>query len=503
MLVTAGCVYAAPAGAISFQGPVASGDVSSSRAVVLAHADTADNYKVEGWTNASLTGPKAFKGKAKTDASIDFTIKIDVTGLTPNTQYWFRFSKDADVSDVGTFKTAPAAGTAANVNLGYSGDADGNLNPDTNAPAFNNFETLDALNAENPDAWVFHGDTIYADSSFRPTGPATTLPEYRDAHKMNQAYAALENLMESTSTYATMDDHEVVNDYAAATVDPARYAAGRQAFLESYPIRETGLPHDTSCAGDPLYRKFQWGSEMEMFLLDMRSCRSSSASTVCAGDLGPTLPTAIRTSSPFNLFLTPTPPAGCLAAINDPSRTLLGPAQKAQLKSDLLNSTARHKFVLGQDPIMQFHVLPYDRWEGYAAERNELLDFISNNGIDNVSFLTTDTHATLVNEVSKDTFTAPTPIAKELVTGPIATNTFRNEVVAVGGLLGLAATNGVMSLDGLNCRNLDKYSYAMATANATTGVATITSKDQNGATVLNPVGVPPASNVPCTISSGP
>jgi len=504
MLVTAGCVYAAPAGAISFQGPVASGDVTSSRAIVLAHADTAENYKVEGWTNPSLSGPKAFKGKMKTDASKDFTLKVDVTGLKPNTDYWFQFKKDELAhSDVGHFKTAPAAGATQDVNLGYTGDADGNINTATNAPAFNNFETLDALNAENPDAWVFHGDTIYSDSSFRTTGPATTLPEYRDAHKMNQAYPALKNLLESTSTYATMDDHEVVNDYDASTISPARYAAGRKAFLESYPVRETGLLHDTSCAGDPLYRKFQWGSEVEMFLLDMRSCRSSEATVACAGDLGPTLPTAIRSSSPFNLFLTPTPPAGCLSTINNPSRTMLGPVQKAQLKSDLLNSTARHKFVLTQDPIMQFHVLPYDRWEGYAAERSEILDYISNNGIDNVSFLTTDTHATLVNEVSKDTFTAPAPIAKELVTGPIATNTFRNEVISVGGLLGLAATNAVMSLDGLNCRQLDKYSYATAVANSTTGVAKLTSKDQNGATILNQPGAPPAPGVPCTISNGP
>ena len=37
---------------------------------------------------------------------------------------------------------------------------------------------------------------------------------------MNQAYAALKNLMESTSTYATMDDHEVKNDYDAADGQP-------------------------------------------------------------------------------------------------------------------------------------------------------------------------------------------------------------------------------------------------------------------------------------------
>src|SRR5215212_520097 len=161
MLATAGCAYAAPAGAVSFEGPVSSGDVTSSRAVLLTHADTADNYKVEGWTNASLSGPKAFKGKVKTDASKDFTIKIDVTGLTPDTQYWFRFSKDADVSGVATFTTAPASGQSADLNLGYTGDADGNLNSSTGLPAFNSFETLNAMNAENPDAWVFHGDTIY------------------------------------------------------------------------------------------------------------------------------------------------------------------------------------------------------------------------------------------------------------------------------------------------------------------------------------------------------
>jgi phosphodiesterase/alkaline phosphatase D-like protein len=505
MLVTAGCVYAAPAGAVSFQGPVSSGDVTSSRAVLLTHADTAETYKVEGWTNPSLTGPKAFKGKVKTDAAKGFTIKIDVTGLTPNTQYWFRFSKDAGdtggaESDVATFKTAPAANQSADFEIGYTGDADGTLKPD-NTPAFNNFEVLAALDADNPDTWVFHGDTIYADSSFRQTGPATTLAEYRAAHALNQSYPALDNLMASTSTIGTMDDHEVVNDFAGQTVDPARYAAGRQAFLEAYPVRETGLPHDPSCAGDPLYRKFQWGSEVELFVLDLRSCRSGSvAANPCLGDLGPTLPPAIRQSSPFNLFLAPNPPAGCVAAINNPSRTLMGPAQKAQFKQDLANSTATHKFVLGQEPIQQFHVLPYDRYEGYAAERTEILQFIQNNGIDNVSFLSTDTHATLQNEVFVDRFTAPATIGQEMVTGPVATNTFRSEVISVGGLLGFAAVNAIMTVDGLNCRNMDKNSYATAVANATTGKVTLTSKDDTGATVMNAAGQPPG-DVPCTITT--
>ena len=47
-----------------------------------------------------------------------------------------------------------------------------------------------------------------------------------------------------------------------------------------------------------------------------------------------------------------------------------------------------------------------------------------------------------------------------------------------------------MTLDGMNCRNLDKNSYATAIANATTGQATLTSKDARPArTVIKRPGV--------------
>src|SRR4029450_13881706 len=133
-----------------------------------------------------------------------------------------------------------------------------------------------------------------------------------------------------------MDDHEVVNDYDAATVDPARYAAGRRAFLDYYPIRETGLPHDPSCAGDPLYRRFSWGGQVEVFLLDERSCRSADVAAQGFGDLVPTLPPFIRAL--FGGSIPTNPPPGCLDAIFDPARTLLGPVQKAQLLADLAAS---------------------------------------------------------------------------------------------------------------------------------------------------------------------
>ena len=503
VLAFAGLVPATAA-AISFTDGVASGDVTSTRAILWARADTAENYKVEIFDNAALHPPKVFQGKMKTDASRDYTLKIDASGLQPNTQYWFRFKKDLDtggtvLSDVGTFKTAPASNTAANVKLGYTGDSDTTLV--NGVPAFNDFKTLQALQNENTDAWIYLGDTIYSDSSFRPTGPATTLAEYRQAYHDGRTYANLRNLLESTSTYPLMDDHEVVNDYTAATVDPARYAAGRKAFLENMPIRETGLLHDPSCAGDPLYRKYSWGSSVDLFVLDERSCRSAESVAACQNDLAPTLPPAARQVFPFNLFLTPNPPPGCLAALNNPSRTLLGPVQKAQFKQDLLNSTAQYKLIVNEDPIQQFFVLPYDRWEGYGADRSEILNFIRNNGIDNTLFLTTDTHATLQNHVAVDRFTDPSTISDEMVTGPIATNTFQAEVLGVAGPVGLFAVNTALNaFTGIQCRNLNQNSYATVDVTAG-GTATITSKTDTGVPVtgVNTSG----GSLPCTGTYGP
>jgi alkaline phosphatase D len=493
------CAVPATAGAVTFPDGVASGDVTSTRAVLWTRVDVADNIKVEVFTNAALHPPKVFIGKMKTSTARDLTVKIDASGLQPGTQYWYRFKKDEDVSPVGTFKTAPSTSTAANVKLAYTGDSD--VTKLSGVPAVNDFKVLQALQAENPDFWVYLGDTIYSDSSFRPTGPATTLNEYRATYREGRTYPNLTNLEASTSTYPTWDDHEVVNDYAAATVNPARYAAGRQAFFENMPIRESGFPHDASCAGDPIYRKYSWGKDVDMFMLDERSCRSAEAVTACFGDLAPTLPTAARSSFPFSLFLSPNPPPGCLAALNNPSRTLLGPVQKAQFKQDLLNSTAQYKLIVSQDPIQQFFVLPYDRWEGYPAERSEMLNFIRNNGIDNTLFMTTDTHATLQNRVFMDAFTDPSTISNEMVTGPIATTTFANEVIQQAGFVGLFAVNTALNaFTGMQCRNLDKNSYASVDVTSG-GTTTITSKDDTGAPV---VGVNTSgSSLPCTGTYGP
>jgi phosphodiesterase/alkaline phosphatase D-like protein len=513
-VIALGVPATAGAGTAAFTHGVASGDVTSSRAILWTRVDRPGaNIKVEVWPNSScLKGQKVFqRANLRSLTARDFTIKVDATGLAAGTEYCYQFRRgNLEVSPVGRFETAPPPDRPASVNFTYSGDSDGARKPD-GSPPFNNFEVLDRAREENGDFFAYIGDTIYADSGFRHP-PATTLAEYRAAYKENRDYPALPNLLGSTSIYALLDDHEVQNDFDGQTVDPALYAAGRQAFLEYMPIRPSRVLHDSTCAGDPLYGTFKWGSNIELFVLDERSCRSADVSPICNGDLAPTAPTSIRTSGIFALFLQPSPPAGCLDAIFDPTRTMLGPVQKAKFKQDLATSTAKFKIVISELGIQQFFALPYDRWEGYGAERNEVLSFIRDQGIGNVVFLTTDLHANLVNEVFIDRFencptppgpnatcataNPPTTIANELITGPIATNTFEKEIRAFlpqFADLAVFAFNQVLSIAGLDCRDINRYSYGLVREDAVAGTTNVKLKDDTGAPVTNkvaPIGIP-------------
>jgi phosphodiesterase/alkaline phosphatase D-like protein len=150
----------------------------------------------------------------------------------------------------------------------------------------------------------------------------------------------------------------------------------------------------------------------------------------------------------------------------------------------LLNSEAKHKFVITSVPMQQSYVLPYDNWEGYAAERKEILNFIRDNNIQNVAFLTATLHLNLMNQIFIDHFTDPAPIAYEFITGPIAQTTEQQRILqSFGPVVGPSALNafqGLLNLVGADCRDLDAYSYGSVQVDSKIGTATITLKDQDG-----------------------
>jgi phosphodiesterase/alkaline phosphatase D-like protein len=224
----------------------------------------------------------------------------------------------------------------------------------------------------------------------------------------------------------------------------------------------------------------RWGKHLELFFLDTRSFRSAKVTSACGGDLAPTAPQPVRDAfGSLAPSLRNPVPAGCVEAINDGSRTMLGERQYTAFTRAIDRSNATWKVVVNEVPIQQYYALPYDRWEGYAAERERLLRFLQAN-TKNVVFLSTDTHANLINEVRYRTLGgAPESSGMwEVVTGPVATNTFAKEIDGFLGTPGAGTAIGALFFKpqppngmGMRCAALDVYSYTQVTVTAKTFTA--------------------------------
>jgi hypothetical protein len=82
------------------------------------------------------------------------------------------------------------------------------------------------------------------------------------------------------------------------------------------------------------------------------------------------------------------------------------------------------KFVHVPEPIQNLGVVnAADRFEGYAAERTEILRFINENTIENVVFIAADIHGTIVNNLTYQESPGGAQIATgafEITTGSVA-----------------------------------------------------------------------------------
>lgn len=406
----------------------------------IASGDTTQDSTVL-WASSNFVGTLTFEYSTDPDfchiaGSITATVtsvlqpaKVQVEGLDPNTTYYYRVTNQAGVTEQGQFKTAAAVGTYAGLKFGASGDWRGELSP---YPAIANAAT------QNLDFFIELGDTIYADyaSPAVPKPQATTLEEYRLKHR--EVYGdrfglnTWGDLRATTSILATIDDHEVTNDFeggknlaAATPADQALYGAtsglindsplydiGMQAFQEYNPIRDefySNSLNDTRMAGErKLYRYNTFGSDAATYVLDARSFRDEG------------LPGVTNLADPLQV-------GTFLAGSFNPNRTFLGRQQVADLKRDLLDAETQGitwKYVVVPEPIQNLGVLAAsDRFEGYAAERTEILKFITDNDITNVVFVAADIHGTVTNNLTYQTQPGGPQIATsafEITTGSVA-----------------------------------------------------------------------------------
>jgi len=418
--------YPLPDG-VPFQYGVAAGDATDSAFIAWTRTDGPASVTLEVATDPDFSNVVHSEPLVPDAGAGDNVVKTDVTGLSAATQYYYRFSQGSDTSRTGRIRTAPSAGGP--ITFAFTGDSNAVFKP---------FTVLDSITTADPDLWLYIGDTIYSDS-----GPVTAIvrSEYQDKYKENRDDRALRDVMARVGTVTIWDDHEVTNDFAGT--DPnvqAQMLEGSLAYRDYMPIRED--PNDPL----RLYRKFRWGDVAEFFLIDPRQYRSLQAYF--------TEPACLDGGQPA---LVPGPV--CLDEMNDPNRAYLGAEQMQWLKDGLTSSTATFKFIMNGPPLTDLQFLTYDQWPGYGAERQDFLDFVTNNSVKNVIFLTTDFHIAVVND-------AVSPDVRELIGGAIAMNRFFEAAAAAAPAV-LAIIPTIPSLfPTFSYYDLNRFTVTIATVTA-------------------------------------
>ncbi len=493
-------------------------DVKPDRAYLWSFTDVATKVRVEWSTDPSFStidGSKTFGVTGKHGG----VATTPVQGLTPGTTYYYRFVDKGNgaLSRTGSFQTAPDPAADVAFTFHISGDQDGTLDPSNGKPCFNTFQSFQSVQNEDPAFYVNLGDTIYSDSKCKEAqggiGDDVTLDQYRADHANQVTYDAWRNLRGATGIYSQWDDHEVRNDFDSQTVDPQLLANGRQAFMEWEGVKKW----DKKLG---FYRTWTWGANAQFFLLDERSFRTVEAVNMDADhdqvpdcndastgnpDLAPTLSQKWRTffAGQFQgSGLDQPPPAQCLTDLNASDRTLLGAAQRKRFLKDLAASTATWKFVITEDQIQNFFALPYDRWEGYQWERNQVLQSIDTNAVKNVVWLATDIHAFMGHTV--DYNTSDPGIGQtvqnmvEFSFGPVATDTFATEVdeLLAPGCQGLDCPHGkirgfLVTVNKDFCASLLADGYGRITIDPSTHQLTMSARKYDGTGIGGPGGVNP------------
>ncbi len=521
----------ASAKAKGFKYGVATGDVSSNSAILWARATKQGNALIQvsdggGFGKCDL---KKASGKFVVEAekSNDLTVQKRIKKLDAGTAYKYRFCmKGGSKSETGKFTTAPKEKQAKTIRFALAGDQDARPLPGEDTPYWNDFEVWDRIAAQKNDFNVLMGDTIYSDTEvpgYTLEDVAVSVKEKWAAYKTNLGMKPWTKARGSAAYYAHWDDHEFLNDFSqeensfpygdqgSTDINGEKlYKQGVEAFTDYNPVtfkEKTGI-----------YRSERWGKNLEIFFLDERSFRSASAdyTGVCdnpAGsgnpDLAPTAPQATRNvfSALVPALANPAPQA-CIDAMNDPNRTLLGSNQLKTFKKAIKNSDATFKVIFNEVPIQQYYALPYDRWEGYESERQEVLNFLQNN-VDNAVFLTTDVHANLVNDARYNTLGGPGVEDSgilDVTTGPVATANYSLEIDGATGIPGSGGLIQSLFLKpappagiGMQCAATDQFSYAeVAVSKAQLKIDLLDDQDQpvldTGDVAANP-GATPCSQI--------
>lgn len=399
---------------------LASGDPRPDSVMLWTRIEVADAAAAEP-VRYEVSTDEAFAelvagGEVMARADDDHTVRIKVTGLSPYTQYYYRFEARGTVSLVGHTKTAPAPDADQPVRFAFASCQDYNGRY---------YHAWAALAAEPAvDFVVFLGDYIYEttnDPRFQdgegervieiPDGlvlnassnsrAALTLADYRSIYKQYKRDPDLREAHRLFPFVTIWDDHEFANDcwadhathFGEAQGDeksPERRMAANRAWFEFTPadvtLTDQPFPNDLA-----IHRALRFGRHMELVLTDLRSHRDDHV--IPEGPIDTDVGKITENSSVGSrnfLLKTGFDPKEAAAA-----PTMMGEDQKGWFIDQMTASDATWK-VWGTEvqlaqmtiDLSPFEMLPedfrgnfyfsVDQWDGYRTERTQLLTALQN-----------------------------------------------------------------------------------------------------------------------------
>ncbi|MUN35981.1 alkaline phosphatase D family protein [Actinomadura litoris] len=336
------------------------------------------------------------RGAAVATPEFNHSVHPEIWGLPPGREYFYRFRACGQISPVGRTRTMPPV-TADPASLSFAFAS-------CQAWGDGYYTAYDHIADEDIELVVHLGDYIYeteiTDSNLRGvTVPAQfgteakDLARYRIQYSLYKAEAPLQKAHARFPWIVTLDDHEVVNDWAGDTVilgrDPnpppevfaARKAAAFQAFYENLPLRRAQMPDGPRMR---LHRRLPYGRLAAFTMIDTRSYRDTQACGVAG------------------------PIADCDERL-DPARTLLGAPQREWLLEGFRSSGARWHVLGNQAPMTETDwdpgpakKLAMDPWDGYAADRAAVLGAAHDRGVRNLVAITGDRHQNYACDLKRD-----------------------------------------------------------------------------------------------------
>ncbi|MFI0352966.1 alkaline phosphatase D family protein [Actinomadura sp. 9N407] len=349
-------------------------------------------------------------GAAVATPELGHSVHPEIQGLQPGREYFYRFRAGGQVSPTGRTRTLPPRTS----------------NPRSLSFAFAScqawqdgyFTAFDHIADEDIEMVVHLGDYIYeyeiTNSNRRGVQvpaqfgtEAFDLARYRLQYSLYKSEAPLQKAHARFPWIVTLDDHEVVNDWAGDTVilgrhpnpSPEAFAARKtaafQAFYENLPLRRAQMPDGPDIR---LHRRLSYGKLATLTMIDTKSYRDTQA----CGVLGPV--------------------AGCDERL-DPDRTLLGDRQRDWLLDGFSRSGSRWHILGNQAPMAEgdWSLEPgkqlwMDPWDGYAADRAAVLGAAHDRGVRNLVAITGDRHQNYACDLKRDFNDPDSPtVASEFV----------------------------------------------------------------------------------------